>query len=44
MKEREKGVPTMQISKVYSGTEHPLKKEFPKYLNYEWHPRPTMQT
>ena len=43
MKIKEKGVPSLQFGKVWPGNEHPLKREFPKYLDYDWHPQPTMQ-
>ena len=40
---KEKEVPILQIGKIWLGLEHPLKRVFPKYLDYDWHPQPTMQ-
>ena len=41
IKEKEKGTPTVQLENVYLGEEHPLKREFPMFLDYDWHPLPT---
>ena len=42
LKEKELGTPNLQYRKVYPGEEHSLKDEYPSFLDYEWHPQPTL--
>ena len=42
VRNKEAGIPNIQFENRYEGSKHPFRDDLPDFLDFVWHPKPTM--